>query len=601
MEQANEATLVYTRAIEEANDLQLIRVGNQGDLFFMSKKGLFRLRNDRNPQFEIVNPTICSLAVGEEAGRLGKVTVDSDGREICYEVITPEGGLKDRFFKLLGGKKSSGESLLAHQVVHFNVTSNRGLNFPAALVETRREYTFHWGMSPTGRFLVLARPEKKTYNLQLIDVNDESIIADFQMSLAVINDVWVNDAGVVMVDVRQVGEEKLIIALPDNKTRHSFTPPPTYRVLNLGPLHVTVLLESQRRLMIFDYPGNVVADVDLQPLRQLGVQFDFNFNERGDLDVLGWQGGTLRLQHSDVKAILVDAKRWDLTARQHQAEEEQLLVHEATMQHLQERKRLEEFQLSRQLLDAVQTDFSQPSALTPNTPRLGGERKGPPQPLPPPLPQVPSVPHVPEIPQPSAEAPPWMVGRGSTPPPPPPPIESVPPLPPAAIPPVAVPHVVVPTPATPPPPLAFLSGGSPLPPPDTEGDDAASAPSVPAPVPTPSAPPPVAAPPPPTPAVTLTNFQTTSDLDAELERLRMTYIAGEISRDVYYKTRAELESQRRNLQTADSPLTSGPMRLDIDMDIESPAPSLGHVRPTIRPKSLDMGPSLELPLPGDDD
>jgi len=81
----------------------------------------------------------------------------------------------------------------------------------------------------------------------------------------------------------------------------------------------------------------------------------------------------------------------------------------------------------------------------------------------------------------------------------------------------------------------------------------------------------------------------------------MTYIAGEISRDAYYKSRAELESHRRNLQTADSPLASGPMRLDIDVELESRPSSPTHIRPTIRPKTLDMGPSLELPLPGDDD
>lgn len=600
MEQSNEATLVSTRALEPGNDLKLVRVGNQGDLFFMSKKGLFRLKNQRNSVFEVVHPAICSLAVGEEAGRLGKVLVDCDGREVCYEVITPESGIKDRFFKLLGGKRSQTDSMLAHQVVHFNVTSHKGLNFPATLVDTKREFAFHWAVSPTGRFLVMARPEKKTYHLQLIDVSDESILADFQMSLAVINDIWVNDAGVVMVDVRQVGEEKLIIALPDNRTRYSFTPPPTYRVLNLGPLHVTVFLESQRHLMMFDYPGNVVVDVDMQPLRELGVEFDFNFNERGDLDVLGWQGGALRIQHSDVKTIAVDAKRWDLTARQVQAEQEQLMVHEATIQHLQERKRLEEVQLSRQLLDAVQTEL--PS--TPQDsfrPRLGGERVAPPTRLPPPgasplpaipaIPQVPGVPNIPAIPGvPSAPAmsppsasggaplPPWQLDAGTAVPPPPPPV-----APPPSIP-APPPAPSRPTTPSAPPPLAFLQGGVPLPAPDTESVEAG-----------PGLKQEVTQEPPPEQSEPA--FSSPEDVDQELERLRMTYIAGEISREAYYKRRAELETQRRGLQGPGLPLASGPKRLDLELGEGSSAPP---PRPVLRPKSLDVGPALELPLPDED-
>jgi hypothetical protein len=81
-------------------------------------------------------------------------------------------------------------------------------------------------------------------------------------------------------------------------------------------------------------------------------------------------------------------------------------------------------------------------------------------------------------------------------------------------------------------------------------------------------------------------------VDAELERLRMTYIAGEITRERYYARRSELENLRRGL-AAGSPSATGPKRLDLEMgqarSSEVPAPE------TPRRRS-----SLELPLPGEE-
>lgn len=605
---SNEAQLVFARAMDESLGLDLIRVGNQGDLYFLGKKGLFRLRNDRTAKLEIVNEALCSLARGEEIGKLGQVRVDSDGREVFYEAITPEAGIKDRFRKLWGGK-GGGESTLAHQVINYNVGTQRKDQFPPTLIDTRREYAFRWNISPSGRFLVQARPEKKYYHLDVIDISDESIIADFQMALANIHDLWVNDAGVMMVDVRQVGEEKVIIALPDGVTRHPFSPPPSYRLVHLGPLHVAMILESQRRLQIYDYTGALVSDVDFQPLRQMGIQFHFNFNDRGQIDILGWHGNTLHLQHSDIKSILVDAQRWNLTARQAQADVEQQMVHEVTQQHMEDRKRMEDFQLSRQLLDAVQSDMPGMGSQA-HLPRLGGERGAtpPPAPLPPPISSIPSVPTIPDAAQ-VTEVPPWMAGltgQAAAPPLPPPPASLPPPenssgrVPVPPPPPPIDRNTPPPLPSRPtsgqqPPQLPFLRGSSPLPPPDTETSERLASAKLP-PLPAPDSAP-LTAP----PSSALPNFASSAEVDAELERLRMTYIAGEISREIYYSRRAELEGLRRGLTGSTSPQAgpAGPKRLDLELGSSPPPAPPAHQPPTLRRRPNEG--SLELPLPGEDD
>lgn len=649
--QNNEAAPVYSKSLDPSLHLEIVRVSNQGDLFFRAPSGLYRLRNAAGSNLEVASATVCALARGEEPGKLGKVLVDCEGRGIFYEVITPEGGLKDKFFKLLGGKKSSGESLLAHQVVYYDVATQRTMNFPATLVDSKREFPFHWNLAHGGRFLVQARPEKKSYQLEVIDVTDESFF-EFKMALAHIEDLWVNDAGVMMVDVRQVGEEKLIIALPDRSTpRQVITPPPSYRAVHLGPLHVSVTLEAQRKLQIYEYEGKLVADVDLHPLHQLGVDYHFNFNERGDIDVLAYRGGSLNIQHSTVKSILTDAKRWAMTARQKEAEEEEFRLREVTQQHAQERRRLEDQQLSRQLADAVVTDFPVSPAAPP---RIGHPSVGAPAAPPPPLPGIPNAP----LPSRPVETPPWAAALGTSPqpaappahgaaagsslpspgqalppldvpsslpspnafpsvdvpsslpipgvapesgatrppvlpptvePPGPPPEPMVPPRPapsaappPTAAPPTSAPSITPPVlPPSPAAELPFLRGAAPLPPPDTETEEPLPPPPVPASLPD---------------AATQTedtgDFADVAAVDAELERLRMSYIAGEISREKYYTRRAELEAVRKNLQSP-SGATTGPKRLDLELEPgnppSSPSPELSG------PPRRDL-PSLQIPL-----
>lgn len=103
------------------------------------------------------------------------------------------------------------------------------------------------------------------------------------------------------------------------------------------------------------------------------------------------------------------------------------------------------------------------------------------------------------------------------------------------------------------------------------------------------------------PSSSLPSFANSAEVDAELERLRMTYIAGEISRENYYSRRAELEGLRRGLAGSAGPQTGpvGPKRLDLELGGSTPAPPPTHQPPVLRRRPQEG--SLELPLPGEDD
>lgn len=158
-----------------------------------------------------------------------------------------------------------------------------------------------------------------------------------------------------------------------------------------------------------------------------------------------------------------------------------------------------------------------------------------------------------------------------------------------------------PAPATPAPPITridpgFLRMGGPPStegmPPVTEGPGAQELPPR-LPPPSTEAPPPTA-PPAPEPEVSgAVAGMTAAEIDTELEKLRMIYIAGEIGRDDYYKRRSELEAARKQAVVRAAASSGGPMRLELDME------SLGAAAPTPPPPSgerrrIDLSNSLAL-------
>ena len=354
----NEAGFLWSRQVDDNIHGSILRIGNQGDLFFMSPRGLFRMRLDRNATLDQIAP-VCQVARSEEPNQLGRVCVDADGREVFFETITPEAGLKGKLFRLLGSKGQANPSAIVHQIHPYSISTNQqDLPYPGGVLDAKKGGEFLWNASPCFRYLVMARPEKKTYNIQVVDVAEKSYI-DFSMPLATLAGVWVNEYGTVMVDVRQIGSEQLVIGRRegDRFKRYGFEPPPSYEVAHLAKSYVALKVRTPPRLCLFNFEGSIQADVDVRPLQSMGVTFDFSFNERDDIDVLTWHQGSLFVHHSDSKSIVFDAKRWELTARHAQYEIEEQMVQEATSAHQEEVRRLDRLDATQRLAASVMAEM----------------------------------------------------------------------------------------------------------------------------------------------------------------------------------------------------------------------------------------------------
>lgn len=691
------AALLWSRPIDDSVVEELVKVGDNGEVFFQSSRGIFRMRRDRHATLEPINE-LCALARGDQDPvRLGAVRVNVDGREFCYERIQPETRLTDKIFRLLGSGNKGEPTVKAHQLVLHTLGSDKHLAFFSALIDAKRASHMQWAISPSFRYMVAAQPEKKGLHFQVIDIRDEAVTNEFTLPIPEISGVWINDDGTLMVDIRQVGMEKLVIARNHNGRleKYEIDPPPGYRVHFLGPDFVALKVTGgSPRLVVRHFDNSVLANAEVRPLIDMRVEFEFNFNQRGNIDFLWWKDNTFQVRHTDVRSISTDARRWDLTAQQVHHEQEQALIQEATYQHQEERRRIESAEISRQLHASMQpSDYGHPQhpglppdyghhqqpeyghpappsqwPPRPTAPVVGpavGPEPGFPRPQPEPHYQAPPTTHL--TPGAPASYPPvgaQAYGQPSyaPPPPPPPPAGPVqtgrPPAPPAPPRPPAPPAYdkgFLKAPAGPPmtePDPGFLR--APSAPPDTEGPrppmtepaaqppQASPAPPPPAPPgppkrldpgflrmgPPPSTeggppappmtegppgppmtepgPPPVTAaphrlPPPSTESASppvpesegAVAGMTAAEIDTELEKLRMHYIAGEVGRDDYYKRRSELEAARKQAVVRAAATSGGPMRLELDMESlgASPAPP---PPPSGERRRIDLSNSLAL-------
>ncbi|MBI3930211.1 MAG: hypothetical protein HY319_32035 [Armatimonadetes bacterium] len=621
--------VIWSAPIDDAVAGNLLRIGNNGELFFRGPEGVYRLRKERG-HLEPIEP-LSTLARGEEGAYLGAVQVSVEGRDFCYERIAPESRLSDKLFRLL--RSGTGDAkALGHQLYLYTLGGEKALNFYSALVDPARSDRFLWAISPTFKYLLVSQPDRKGHLLfQVIDILDEAVMAEFEMRVRDITAVMVNDLGTALLEVRRPGDEKLVVSML-NGARHLVGLPPGSHVIHLGDDWVAVETRPTPFMIIKGFDDSVRVNADLRPLHELGVDFRICFNERNDIDILSYRDRVLNVQHTDLQSLPTDAKRWQLMARQKQFDDEERVHREASSVQEEQKKRLDTLEKSRLLAATMRTESESmdiaPEPIYIDAPSLSV--------IPAPVAAEsarrfiePPVAEHPVIPEPAHEMFPEPAQEVFAEPQPPmeqfaepqPPVgpsaerqlpigqfaEPQPPAGPIPVPMTEFPQeegLELPEPEPPlpnPPPPTQLElptirkGGAPaeIPLPERSLDDELfRASRVP--------------PPPPTtepeglelivPArePVPVEDQFSGDIDEELERLRMHYIAGEIGRDEYYSKRAELERARKEGRKPVAPPAASPPPRALELEVESKEPEKDKrpppsTLPLIRGRRIDLG------------
>lgn len=427
---------------------ELIHLSDAGECFFRSDEGLFRLRREKGVRADRCK-AVRGLDGSPEGGVLKGFAVRHDGEQVAYEQVLPAQRFSSKLKRFLGQKSAQGDvGPRLHRFVLSQWSGRSSTCYYETVVDPRTSLGLVWWTSADFGFLAVMEREREGRSLlRLIDVFDESEVNDgLAVEGRLSRDRFLTRNGSVGFGVEKGGKRAFIIWTYSHE-RFAVTYPRDARVLHLSKDRVVFLSRKTEVVTVKDYNNQTVDEVSLKALTTLGVEYHLSFNPRGTLELVTYHSGKLRVHHTDLEALPIDARRWELLGERRRAEQ----MEEAAMEVLKGEDHVasqKEFQLRQAELMAE-------------------------------LPQSPPEPTPPSVPSPPmTESPPAFAS----------PLDSRP---------------------------DALS---------LEGDlvESAASHSV------------------PTPEVKLT-FASKDDAEDALERLRMRYIAGELTREDYYNEKTLIE------------------------------------------------------------
>ncbi len=349
------AAPLWTRPVASAREL--VRVGNQGDVFFRTDHGVARLPLSRDSEMEPIEALDEALSA-EEGGHLGGVRVNAEGTEICVERITTSARLSRKLLRMLRrGENTEVEPQVdCHELLLFNRNTGALRKFCRTDVGPEHKGRFWWTASPNLAFLLVGVPgvgRKPTLTFKLIHTREESIYSEFEMKVPDISNLWVTETGTVLLEVRVSPQEAYLVLTTLEGEKLVMNPPPDYRVLNLGLRSVTLWTGPAPQVLIKDFSDQIVCQADLGPLDRLGLRYELLFNERGGLDLVTLKGRELRVNHTDSESLAVDARRWGLLAHQQESAELESVQREEIQKRQDEEKTRRQEERSRELAQAL--------------------------------------------------------------------------------------------------------------------------------------------------------------------------------------------------------------------------------------------------------
>ncbi len=349
------AAPLWTRPVAAAREL--LRVGNQGDVFLRTAEGVARLALSRDAEMETLAP-LSDLVAGDDGGQLGGVKVNAEGTEFCVERVTSASKLSRKLLRMLRrGENAEHEAPVeGHEILFFNRTTGVVKKFGKTEVDPERKGRFVWTASPNLAFLLVGisgMGRKGHMAFRLIHTREETVYSEFEMKVPDISNLWVTENGSVLLEIRVSEQEAALVLTTLEGEKVVMTPPADFQVLNLGHRVVTMRTGPDPRIVIRNFADETICQADLAPLGRLGLEYDILFNERGGLDLVTLRGQELRVNHTDTESLAVDAKRWGNLAHQQESAEQETQQRQALQLRQDEERSRRQEERSRELARAL--------------------------------------------------------------------------------------------------------------------------------------------------------------------------------------------------------------------------------------------------------
>lgn len=324
--------LSLTHRVVDQKAGDLIALADNGDCFFRSKEGLFRLRQEKGVRAERCR-AVAGLDGSSEGGVLRGFEVRADGEQIAYEQVVPAQRFSSKLKRFLGQKSSQGDvGPSLHRIMLSGWSGRSASCYFETVVDPRTSAGLIWWAAPDFGFLaVLERERDGRSVLRVVDVLHESIVNELAFDGKLARDRAITNNGTVGFGLEKQGRRAFVV-WTYSQERFQIAYPKDSRLLHLSKDRAAFLNRNDHRLTVKTFQDRVVAEVSLTALAQLGIEYLINFNPRGSIELVTYHNGKLRVHHTDIDQLPTDAKRWELVGERQRAERieeetEALLAH----------------------------------------------------------------------------------------------------------------------------------------------------------------------------------------------------------------------------------------------------------------------------------
>lgn len=352
---------------------ELIHLADNGECFFRSEEGLFRLRREKNVRADRCK-AVRGLDGSPEGGTLKGFRVRADGEQIAFEQVLPAQKFSSKLKRFLGKKSSQGD--VGPRLHRFLVSQWSGRSstcYYETVIDPRTSAGLVWWTSPDfGYLAVMERERDGSSSLRLIDIFHESVLNELVVEGRLSRDRYITSNGSVGFGVEKAGRRAFVI-WTYNDERFRATYPKDARVIHLGKEMVVFQSKKHEVVTAKDYNNNIVTEVSLRCLSDLGVQYTLSFNPRGTLELVTYHKGKLRVHHTDLESLPIDARRWELLGERRRAEQIEGVTDELLRQ--EEGQKQEEYHAQRQselVAELSEQMIQAPAPTAPNIPTSTG-------------------------------------------------------------------------------------------------------------------------------------------------------------------------------------------------------------------------------------
>ena len=309
---------VWRRTIDYTN-FEIIGVGNNGKVFVKSDEGI--LVYPAGPlEDEMIIPVFMREIMENESAIVTKIALHKSGERLCVEKVSLKSKLSEKLFKILSSSPRLERGQALHELIFYEMNSGKQVIFHKFTVDRKIPHSFSWNISSDFNYIVWGEAQKvfkgTETRFSAVDVRDGTFYDQFVLEGLTEWVLFINNYGSYLIDSPQRRDMRDLLIGNINAVNFKISVSNEYRPTHLAKDFVAFQSNFAPKIYFKKYDNTSIQEIDLSALEEMNLDFEILFNEQDDINFLVRKSGDVRIVHTNVERLSIDAKRWDMMAEQ---------------------------------------------------------------------------------------------------------------------------------------------------------------------------------------------------------------------------------------------------------------------------------------------